>query len=199
MKIENQKLVYFRKVNIFGDSFVGKSSFISWIENYKNKDFEIKSDDSDSSYDELSSYLVEQAKRVVYPEKENTHFLLYETNLDRYDSVKMNLDTLLFQSECVLLMWDESEQFENISSLISCINTMISNKRINNIDIYLIQNKTDLNNEPLDEINKEIESLKQEFNNLYIYKISILKKEGLHDLLSSIYHDVTRKEAEQKK
>ena len=111
----------------------------------------------------------------------------------------MNLDTLLFQSECVLLMWDESEQFENISSLISCINTMISNKRINNIDIYLIQNKTDLNNEPLDEINKEIESLKQEFNNLYIYKISILKKEGLHDLLSSIYHDVTRKEAEQKK
>ena len=176
MKIDNQKLVYFRKVNIFGDSFVGKSSFISWIENYKNKDFEIKSDDSDSSYDELSSYLVEQVKRVVYPEKENTHFLLYETNLDRYDSVKMNLDTLLFQSECVLLMWDESEQFENISSLISCINTMISNKRINNIDIYLIQNKTDLNNEPLDEINKEIESLKQEYNNLYINKISILKK-----------------------
>ena len=194
VEIENQKYVYFRKVNIFGDSGVGKSSFISWIENYKNKDFEIKAtnpendDDSDSVSHKISFDLVEQVKRVVYPEKENTHFLLYETDLDRYDSVKMNLDTLLFQSECVLLMWDESEQFENIPSLISCINNLISNKRINNIDIYLIQNKTDLNNEPLDEINKEIESLKQKFKNVYAYKISISKKEGLHDLLSSIYH-----------
>ena len=115
VEIENQKYVYFRKVNIFGDSGVGKSSFISWIENYKNKDFEIKAtnpendDDSDSVSHKISFDLVEQVKRVVYPEKENTHFLLYETDLDRYDSIKMNLDILLVQTECILLMWDESE------------------------------------------------------------------------------------------
>ena len=39
--IEND-IIHFQKINIFGDSGVGKTSLISCMENFNNNNFEIK-------------------------------------------------------------------------------------------------------------------------------------------------------------
>ena len=64
--LENDKnLIHFIKTNIFGDSGVGKSTFISFLEDFKNENFEIMNK-SNSSFDdsiEISENLVEQIKK----------------------------------------------------------------------------------------------------------------------------------------
>jgi GTPase SAR1 family protein len=125
------QLVHFSKINIFGDSGVGKTSLISHMENYANKNFKIvddtnNSDDSKSSDSlNLSLGYVEQIKRIVieYNDDRNLYFNVYETNLNRYDSIKMNLETILFQTECIIILWDNSkpETFDNISNFITTI------------------------------------------------------------------------------
>ena len=196
--VQNKEMVHFRKINIFGYSGVGKSSFISWLENYNNNEFKIKKDIENSLLDsfKVSKNLVEQVKRIIIPLGENNdkHFLLYESNLNYFDTIKANLDTLLIQTECILIMWDNnhSNTFEKIPDLINLIISMIKEKTIGNIDIFLVQNKSDLEFDiskegPTErEIEERISVLKDKYNNIYNTKTSLVNKDGIEDLLLDI-------------
>ena len=172
---QNKEIVHFIKINIFGEFGVGKSTFISWLEEFKNKNFKIKNENDDSF--EISKNLVEQVKRIIVPinEDKDIHFLVYETNLNHFDTIRANLDTLLFQNECILVMWDSSHPntFEKIPDLVNSIISMINEKQIRNIDIYIVQNRTDLDfdiskeGQTEEEINQKIDELKNIYNNIY--------------------------------
>ena len=191
---ENDKgMVHFVKVNIFGDSGVGKSSLISWLKNYKNNNILIKNDSNNDSF-VISKNLVEQVEKVVVPlnRYKNMHFLLYETRVNDFEVIKTNLDTLLLQTECIIIMWDQhnSSTFDMIPDLIEAINSLDSITK-ENIGIFLVQNKTDLefdNGERLseEEIQKEIDNLKNKYKNIIDRKMQLLNKENLSDLLYDI-------------
>ena len=144
-ELENDKnLFHFIKMNIFGDSGVGKSTFISFLEDFKNENFEIMNK-SNSSFDdsiEISENLVEQIKKIEVPiyDDRNIYFLIYETNLNYFDTIKANLDTLLVQTECIIIMWDSSNSntFQNIPNCIKAIISMIKENKLGNINIFLI-------------------------------------------------------------
>jgi small GTP-binding protein len=191
---ENKEMFHFIKMNIFGESRVGKSSLISWLEKYNDDTFKIKADirDSMNSSIEFSQNLVEQVKKVKVPFtlEKNIYFLLYETNLNDFDKIKSNLDTLLIQTECIVLMWDKSNPctFDRLPDLINIITPMISKK----VNIYLVENKTDLifdiNNEGKSEreIEENIEMLKKQYHFLYDLQISLINKDGVQNILLSI-------------
>ena len=192
---QKKKMNHFIKMNIFGYSGVGKSTLINWFENYENENFKIKGQHKDSISDsfELSKAIVEQVKKVVIPinDKRNIYYLIYESNLNRFDSIKLNLDTLLVQTEIILIMWDSSHSttFDNIPELIKDILTMIELGILRDIDIFLIQNKTDLEfdisqeGETEEEINKKIEGLKMKYKKIYNIKTSLLNKNYMLELL----------------
>ena len=197
---ENKEMIIYRKINIFGEEGVGKTSFISCLENYGNDNFKIiprNERESLKSYDG-SKKLVENVKKVkvTIDKNEDMHFLLYETRLDNwYDLIRKNLDALLFKTECVLIMWDKGNlgTLNNVSALVGEIIKRIKSFQIRNISIYIIQNKTDLeiNDEDKDEMGKveiameELKNLYKDYN-LYEVNISLTKKDGLDDLLSNI-------------
>ena len=196
--IQNKEMVHFRKINIFGYSGVGKSCFIDWLDNYNNRDFEIKKEIENSLMGsfKLSKNLVEQVKKVIVPISENNdkHFLLYETNLNHFDIVKANLDTLLVQTECIIIMWDKSHpnSFEKIPDLVNVIISMIKEHIIGTIDIFLVQSKSDLEfdisgeGQQDNEIQQKIEELKNKYNNINQTSISLVNKDGIFDLLLDI-------------
>ena len=124
------------KVNIFGDKGVGKSSLISHIENYEKDDYTIDQNKKEDNQEisELNDFIVEPIKRVSVPINEDTtiHFSFYETNLninDINDSIISNLDTLLVQTDCIILMWNnDANSFKNILNLINILNDRIKIK-----------------------------------------------------------------------
>ena len=172
---QNKEIVFLRKINIFGEAGVGKSTFTSFLEEYGNDNYKFN-ENIDDSFD-ISNNLVEQIKRIVVPinDQKNIHLLTYETNLNQIDTIKANLDTLLIQTECILIMWDSSHPntFEKIPDLINLIISMINEKQVRNIDIYIAQNKTDLEfdisreGESEEEIDQKIEELKNTYKNIY--------------------------------
>ena len=198
---KKDQLVHFSKINIFGDSRVGKTSLISHMENYTNKNFKIKddinnSDDSKSSDSlNLSLGYVEQIKRIVidFNDDRNLYFNVYETNLNKYDSIKMNLETILFQTECIIILWDNSnpETFDNISNFITTIESGIEENKFRKVPIFVIQNKIDLNMELEDydeeEINDSINKLLEDYPQIIYEKISLLNNDDFVTLLSKIY------------
>ena len=127
---------------------------------------------------------------------------LYETNLDDYDTIKINLDTLLLQTECIIFMWDgnKEETFDNIPNLFSSINKGIKDNKFRNVPIFLIQNKKDLNinlskdNLEKNKIKESIEIIKKENNNIEFKEISLLEKDDFMDLIL----DINRKLFNQK-
>ena len=127
---------------------------------------------------------------------------LYETNLDDYDTIKINLDTLLLQTECIIFMWDgnKEETFDNIPNLFSSINKGIKDNKFRNVPIFLIQNKKDLNinlskdNLEKNKIKESIETIKKENNNIEFKEISLLEKDDFMDLIL----DINRKLFNQK-
>ena len=188
----NNGMVNFSKINIFGDTGVGKSSLISWLKNYKNENYKLQNNANNDSF-VITRNLVEQVEKVVIPFKENKnmYFLLYETKVNYFDIIKDNLDTLLFQTDCILLMWDNSNSstFDIIPDLIKSINSIksIVNDKIN---IFIIQNKTDLkfDDERLSEkeIEQELNKLKETNENIIIRKMQLLNKNDLQYLLCVI-------------
>lgn len=195
---ENKEMFHFIKMNIFGESRVGKSTLISWLERYNDDNFKIKSEirDSINSSIEFSQNLVEQVKKVVVPinKERNIYYLIYETKINDFDKIKSNLDTLLVQTECIVLIWDKSNSstFDRLPDLINAIIPMINK----NVNIYLIENKSDLefdiNNEGKSEreIEQKIESLKKQYRNLFDKQISLTNKEdGVKNLLSGMVHN----------
>ena len=201
---KNFEVKHYQKINILGDAGVGKSSLISLIEKYNDDDFQIVNKDlsqtqmSIESYNNSSSSLVEQIKRVdiFNIENKNLYLNLYETNLDNYDYIKMNLDTLLLQTECIIIMWDKSrpETFDNIPNLISTIIEGIKEYKFRDVPIFLIQNKIDLNindlsNSLINEFknnNNSIEKIKKGNKNIIYKEISLLEKDNFNDLIKEI-------------
>jgi len=165
---QDKEMVDFRKINIFGDSRVGKSKFISWLENYENEEYQIidpNKRESLPAYNEELNLVEEKVKRVKVPinKKKDLHLLIYETNISSYDNIKNYLDTLLFQTECVLIMWDKSElgTFNNIPNLVQYILDIFKNRNTK-INIYIVQNKSDLEypeEEEIEDEEKDIEKI----------------------------------------
>lgn len=190
--------VHYQKINILGDLGVGKTSLISLMENYDDQNFQIKNNLTESEIfdsNNFSSSLVEQIKKVEIHINEENHlyFNLYETNLDRYDSIKTNLDTLLMQTECIIIIWDKSraDTFDNIPNLIASINEGIKEYKFRNVPIFLIQNKIDLDirkseiNEIENDIKDSIEKIQKE-KNIICQEISLLEKDNFYELISQI-------------
>ena len=119
--IKEYNLTHFKKVNLIGPSNVGKKTLLSYIEHYidKSKDFEfndnIKNADTDAKN---NPFLVEIIKKlsITYYDTKKLDINLYISNLDDIDIIKDNLDTLLWSSECIIVMIDISsaETFSTI-------------------------------------------------------------------------------------
>ena len=217
-EINNKDMIHYQKINIFGEPDVGKSSLISYLENYENDDFTIGLRNSvqslNSNIDQSS--LVEQIKKIKIKldEDKNLYFNVYETNIDRFDPIKMNLETLLFQTECIIIMWDNFvKNFENIPNLIKTIIDCLKNKNDRTVPFILLQNKNDLdldygrpsdqnsdNNNIDKDIDKAIEEIKKENENLNITykKVSLLNKGDLSTILLEIDRNIDRSKVENK-
>ena len=194
--IRQNDMIHYHKINIFGEPDVGKTSLISLFENFNDNNFKIEVDTArNSSFNEQSS-IVEQIKKIGIPlNDDRTLYLnIYETNLNRYDPVKMNLDTLLVQTKCIIIMFDNSfkSTFDNLPDLVSTIKTTLKNKIV---PIFLIQNKMDLN------INESQQDLEEEFNsnlqnllnnnqNIIYKQISLLNKDDSINLLLEIDRNI---------
>ena len=185
---KNDKFVHFNKIIILGEAEVGKSTLISYMINYKDTEYkkELERQNTFDSYD-LSSNLVENIDRIVidFNEDRNLYFNIYETNINNYDFIKMNLDELLIQTECIIIMWDNSNpsSFENIPNLVSTLEYKFKENILQKVPIFIIQNKIDLNPE-YEEENKEneekefketLEKFKKENQALIYEEISLLE------------------------
>jgi small GTP-binding protein len=196
MKIRQNDMIHYHKIIIFGEPDVGKTSLISLFEHFDDDSFKIEVDTSrNSSFNEQSS-IVEQIKKIhIKLNEDRTLYLnIYETNLNRYDPVKMNLDTLLVQAECIIIMFDNSfkRTFDNLPDLVSTIKTTLKNKIV---PIFLLQNKIDLNvNESQldleEEFNSNLQNLLNNNQNLIYNKISLLNKDDSINLLLEIDRNI---------
>ena len=209
---KNSDIIHYQKINIFGETGVGKTSLISLMENFDNDNFKIQDNELSRSHlsqisldSNISPFLIEQIKRVKIPITEQIDLFLnlYETNLDNYDAIKINLDTLLLQTECIIIMWDgnKEETFDNIPNFFSTINKGIKDNKFRNVPIFLIQNKKDLNinssedNLEKNKIKESIEKIKKENNNIVFREISLLEKDDFMDLILEINRNLnTQKE-----
>ena len=145
---------------------------------------------SQSSQDSINnqSNLVNQVKRIKIPINEDNplYVSLYETNLREYDLIKLNLDTLLLQTECVIIMWDNSkyDTFDNIYNLILTINEGMNDFIFRKAPIFLIKNKLDLepnsnqSEEDGNDVNDSIEKIKNENPNIIFREISLLNRDN---------------------
>lgn len=191
---KNDKFVHYHKINIFGEPNVGKSSLISLMENYDSDIFQLNFISDEESFC-TSSTLVEDIKeiKIRLNDDKNIYLNVYETNIDRFDSIKMNLDTLLLQTECIIIMWDNNSPttFENIPGLILTIENCLKDNEFN-VPIFVLQNKMDLQFD-IDEIsvakdkfNESINKIKDNQN--IIYKKITLKnnKDDFYKLIGDI-------------
>jgi small GTP-binding protein len=206
------EIIHFTKINIFGDSGVGKSTLISRLENYNNKDFTIKNnsfnegeDNNKDSFDNSSS-IIEQIKsfKCKLNEKDELYLNIYETNLNRYSTIQMNLDTLLVQTEYIIMIWDNNDPdtFENIPKLVDTIESGIKSRKFPNVPIFLIQNKTDLEsnnsqaskksmkNNNVGDIVTTIKKLKEENQNIRHQKMSLYNDDDYPSLLLDIKREI---------
>ena len=201
--IKNHKkdeFVHFQKINIFGDSGVGKSTLISYMDNYDNSQYIIQ-DEKDEEYSfEVSSSLVENIKKVIINlnEDRDLYFNIYESNLNSYDSIKLNLDTILLQTECIIIIWDNSNPstFDNIPTFIKTIEKGIKSNKFRNVPIFVIQNKMDLNLDKSaisieeDEFNKSIDNFKEKHPNIIYKEYSLIDNSQFYELIDEIYKEM---------
>lgn len=202
----DKEFIHFRKINIFGYAGVGKSSFISLLENYENENFLIKIDIENSVNDSIiiSNNLVEQVKRVKIPinAQRDIYLLLYETNLNNFDTIKTNLDTLLLQTECIIIMWDNSHinSFDKIPEFVKMINSLITDREV---EIFIVQNKTDLEfdiskeGKSENEIEEKIVELKNKYKNITDIKTSFIKRDDMYKLLLEIERNFNQRKLEE--
>ena len=209
---EKKDMIHYQKINIFGEPGVGKSSLISYLENYENHNFVIKEQNEvnkSMNSNNISSPFVEQIKKIKIElnEDKNLYLNVYETNINRFHLIKINLDTLLFQTECIIIMWDNNIiTFENIIQLIKTINDCLKNKNDRNVPFILLQNKSDLDldydrlNDQENDINidKSIEEIKKENLNITYKKVSLLNKGDLSTILLEIDRNIDRTNVENK-
>ena len=203
--------IHFHKINIFGDSGVGKTSLISCMENFTDDNFEIKEDLHKNSNEvsfEASSSIVEQIKKLTFNINDNrkVYYNIYETSINRYNEIKINLDVLLKQTECIIIMWNNSDTdtFDNIQNLVLTIKDS-KDITFDNIPIFLVQNKIDLElNESKSskaskasrsekEIINTINEIKNGHSNIIHKKISLLNKNDYQELILDIDRKLNNK------
>ena len=196
VEIRQKDMIHYHKINIFGESDVGKTSLISLLEHYNDENFKIEVDTNrNSSFNEQSS-IVEQIKKLdlKLSEDRTLYLNIYETNLNRFDPIKINLDTLLVQTECIIIMFDNSSKntFNNLPDLVSTIKTTLKNKIV---PIFLLQNKMDLNiNESQidleEEFNSSLQNLQNNNQNIIYKQISLLNNDDFLNLLLEINRNI---------
>ena len=209
---KNSDIIHYQKINIFGEAGVGKSSLISYMEHFDDDNFKIEINNlskSNISLDSINSttFLIEQIKRVKLSinETQNLFLNLYETNLDNYDTIKINLDTLLLQTECIIIMWDgnKEETFDNIPNFLSTICKGIKDNKFRDVPFFLIQNKKDLyNNSCQDNLEKNkikdsIEKIIKENNNIVFREISLLENDDFMDLILDINRNLNNQKGKK--
>ena len=190
--------IHFQKINIFGDSGVGKTSLISCMENFNDDNFVIKEDLQKSSNDDsfkVSSSIVNQIKKVIFNinDKRKVYYNIYETSINRYNEIKINLDALLQQTECIIIMWNNSDTdtFADIQNLVLTIKDLKDNI-FDKIPIFLVQNKIDLvlNESRCSRSEKDIintiNEIKNGYPNIIHKKISLLNQEDYLGLILEI-------------
>ena len=205
---KSDKFAHYKKINIFGEPYVGKSSFISLMENYDSDIFQLELFEKEESF-YTSSGMVEQIKQIEinFNEDKNLYLNVYETNIDRFDSIKMNLDTLLLQTDCVIIMWDNNspKTFENIPPLISTIEDCLKQSKYK-VPIFVIQNKMDLQFD-IDEISVTKDKFFEPINKLkanpnIVYKKITLKdnkKKDFYELIGAIYDKLSEISSQKEK
>ena len=117
----------------------------------------------------------------------------------------MNLDTLLLQTECVIIMWDYSkyETFDNIYNLFGTINQGMNDFKFRKAPIFLINNKSDLEpdssqiKEAENNINNSIDKIKKENPNIIYRKISLLNKDDFLSIALDLNRNLSYAEQEQ--
>ena len=211
-----KNIEHYKKINIFGEEGVGKSSLIALMEHYEDDNFNIENEkekdllfSSQLSQDSFNnqSNLVDQVKRAKIPINEDNplYASLYETNLGNYDSIKTNLDTLLLQTECVIIMWDNSryDTFDNIYNLFGTINQGMNDFKYRKAPIFLIKNKSDLepdssqNKEAGNNIKNSIERIKKENPNIIYREISLLNRDNFLLLALDLNRNLSYAEQER--
>ena len=204
-KNKKKKSVHYQKINVFGEDDVGKSTLISYFENYNNKEFSIKNDKertfSNGTYN-IKTSLIDDIKRVEIDINQDKHlyFYVYETSLNRYENIKMNLDVLLVQTECIIVIWDNScpDTFNNIPNFISAIESGMKQYQYLNIPIIVIQNKMDsmLENSfvSIDKntIVKKINNFKKEHPKVIYKELSLNEKDKFIQFVSDLYNDMDK-------
>ena len=213
-KNKSISIEHYKKINIFGEEGVGKSSLIELMEHFKDDNFNIEKEKdliyssqlSQDSFNDQSN-LVAQVKRIKIPINDDNplYLSLYETNLGNYDLIKMNLDTLLFQTECVIIMWDNSKHdtFDNIYNLFGTINQGMNDFKYRKAPIFLIRNKLDLEpgssqiKEAGNNIKNSKEKIKKENPNIIFREISLLNRDDFFQLVLDINRETSYAEQEK--
>jgi len=212
-EIKNKDMIHYQKINIFGESGVGKTSLISYLENYENGNFVIEEQNELMDINQSINsniehfYLVEQIKKIKIKlnEDKNLYLNVYETNIDRLDLIKLNLETLLFQTECIIIMWDNNiRTFENIPHLINIIKDCIK-YYCRKVPFILLQNKNDLDldydrsidqNDDID-VDNFIEVIKKENPDYIFKKISLLNRGDICNILLEIDRNIDRTQVDK--
>ena len=207
----NSLMAHFKKINIFGLPNVGKSSLILSIENFLEKDFKIeikednkpkiidkKEEEGEKQEDLPPPNLVEQIKRIniSYNESTELYLDLYETNIDNFDFLKENIDTLITYSECLIFMIDITsiDSFNSISKLLPLISEIYKDKDKNgNIpQMILLSNKNDL--ESSREVSGfEIKEFIDQYQGMVNLDLSLLEKDSFSEFMKK-FVEILKKE-----
>ena len=186
--IKDYNLCHFKKVNLFGPSNVGKKTLLSYIKHYvdKGNDFEFKDNIQNSTTNtNNNSLLVEKIEKIslTYHETKKLDINLYISNIDDIDKIKDNLETLLSNSECIIVMIDISraETFAAICEIIPLIYTeMKKNIEYGDIPFFFLSNKIDLEKER--EVSGfEIKELIDTYANVQNFEISLKLEKDAND------------------
>jgi small GTP-binding protein len=133
--------------------------------------------------------MVEEIKQIEikFNEDKNLYFNVYKTNIDRLDSIRMNLDTLLFRTDCIIIMWDNSspKTFGNIPTLISTIEDCLKQSEIK-VPFFVVQNKMDLKFD-IDEISVTKDKFNESINKLKAIQNITYKEITLKDNKNNFY------------
>ena len=211
---QDPSLVHFQKINIFGETGVGKSTIISLMKNYDKLEDEIniKDDRRESQLTENSDFfnisLVEEDVSSVTINLQSIilNFNLYETNLDNIDKIQPYLHILLMQTECVIIVWDKYNRntFKNIPRLVNVIEQDIKDNNLRDFPIILLENSIEKNindsqNDQLDiDIDDFINKTKEENKNVSFEKLEITTKKNFNYFLLDINKTIQKYEETKK-
>ena len=204
--------IYFRykKVNLIGLSGVGKKTLINEFKKYNNP--LLQKYDKIKEKEEINEEIKEEVKEEIKEEKEEKkeykieskiilnlskldislkddktifHLNIYISNLDDLSIIEKNKDSLLYESELIILMLDVTSQksFIEINNFLKYLE--INNEKNNIYKFLILSNKIDKYSER--EVSSyELNELSEKNNNIYLSEISLLSKENFSLFLKSI-------------